>query len=87
MAHACNLTDPEGSHKRILSHICAKLETNGMADMDWNESNIIQASYKELGEKRYKIDLECLGKIAHKSKESETIICLGYMCLSAFIFL
>ncbi len=76
LAAALHFTDPDGKHKKLLDGICAKLDAAGHADDKWSDDNVIQQAYKEAGEKRYKIDVELVGKVSHKSKESESIICL-----------
>ena len=78
LAEAMKLTDPEGSHKKILDTVCKNLEDNGMADLEWDESNLVQKTYKQLGLKRYKIDVELIGTVSQKTKESEYMHVLMY---------
>ena len=42
------------AQKKVVEAVMQKLEENGYADNDWDESNLIEQSYKEQGLKRYK---------------------------------
>ena len=42
------------AQKKVVEAVMKKLEENGFADNDWDESNLIEQSYKEQGLKRYK---------------------------------
>ena len=67
VAAACNMTDPDGQHKRVLDTVCKKLEDAGLADLEWPDDCVIYQAYRDMGEKRYKIDLHTIGKVFHKS--------------------
>ena len=85
LAKVLSLTDPEGEHKPLLEAVCKKLEDGGYADDNWDESNLVQSALKEAGMRRYRIDVELVGKVMHKSKDHESILCL-YVCVSLVCF-
>ncbi len=56
LARALELHDlSDQVQKKVLASVCKKLEDAGCADDLWDEKNLIEASYKEQGLKRYKI--------------------------------
>ena len=60
MAQACQLNYDSKNQHGLVDSICADLDAAGMADMDWNEDDIVQKTYKAKGLKRYKIDMQAL---------------------------
>ena len=42
-----DLSDPV--QKKVLASVCKKLEDSGFADDNWDETNLIESSYKEQG--------------------------------------
>ena len=55
MAKALELNDlSDQVQKKVLASVCKKLEDSGFADDNWDETNLIESSYKEQGLKRYK---------------------------------
>ena len=55
MARALDLKDlSDPVQKKVLASVCNQLADSGFADDNWDETNLIESSYKEQGLKRYK---------------------------------
>lgn len=60
MAQACGLNYDSKAQAPIVDQICLELVQAGMADLAWNEDDLVQRTYKAQGLKRYKIDMQAL---------------------------
>ena len=61
------------SQKKIVDGVALNLAKAGCEDTDWDETDVVETSYKELGLKRYKLDIKMLGKHIETDETKETV--------------
>lgn len=53
--------------------MCQTLAEAGFEDDAWDESDLVQKSYKQQGLKRYKLDVKLLNKLEKVDQETEAV--------------